>query len=80
MRDKGTIWTDNSKVGYDYWVKHYEVGSKYGIEHNGRVSKLTIRKHGEKENLVNYDRGWDIPVPNNDEVRGVYAIILEKYN
>jgi len=80
MWSKGTIWTNEGKTGYDYWVKHYEEGSHFGIENNGRISKLAIRKHGETEYLVNYDRGWDIEVPDNAEIQGVYAILLEKYN
>jgi hypothetical protein len=80
MWSTGTIWTDGGKAGYDYWVKHYEEGSEYGIEGEGRISKLTIRRHGECRDLVNYDRGWDLEVPDNEEVKAVYAILLEKYN
>ena len=80
MRSKGTIWTNEGKTGYDYWVKHFEEGSEYGIENDGCISKLTICKHGESKNLVNYDRGWDVRVPNNKEIKAVYAILLEKYN
>jgi len=80
MWSKGTIWMENGKVGYDYWVKHYEEGSQYGIENEGRISKLSIRKHGEKTYLVNYDRGWDIEVPEDENVKAVYAILLKKYN
>jgi len=80
MWSQGTIWVVEGKVGYDYWVKHYEEGSEYGIENEGRISKLTIRKRGECKDLVNYDRGWDIPLPRNDEIKKVYAILIEKYN
>lgn len=58
-------------------IKHYEEGSRFGIE-GGRVSKLTIRRFGEPRDLCNYDRGWDIEPA--DEVKTVYALILEKYN
>ena len=77
---EGTIWTEDGKTGYDYWVKHYEEGSEYGIENDGRISKLCIRKHGENKDLVNYDRGWDVTVPRDKEVQRVYDILLEKYN
>ena len=80
MWANGTIWTNKGKIGYDYFVKYYEAGSEYGIENDGRISKLVIRRHGENRDLVRYDRGWDLPVPNSDEIRGVYAILLEKYN
>jgi len=74
----GTIWTEN-KAGYDYWVKHFEEGSRFGIN-EGRISKLTIRKYGESETLVNYDRDWDIEVPDHDDLKAVYALLLKKYN
>lgn len=80
MWSNATIWTAEGKTGYDYWVKHYDEPSEtYGID-GGRISKLSIRKHGDSRWLVNYDRGWDIEVPNDDEVKGVYAILLKKYN
>ena len=80
MWSNGTIWTEKGKVGYDYFVKHYEEGSEYGIENKGRISKLSIRKHGESRDLVNYDRGWDVPVPDSEEIKAVYAILIEKFN
>ena len=76
----GTIWAVEGKVGYDYWVKHFPEGSEFGIENNGCISKLTIRRHGENRDLVNYDRDWDVPVPNNKDIKAVYALLLEKYN
>lgn len=80
MWKHGTIWATDKKVGYDYWVKVYDRGSKeYGID-GGRISKLTIRKRGESRDLVNYDRGWDIPVPDDVEVKVVYAILIDKFN
>jgi hypothetical protein len=79
MWSQGTIWVVDGKVGYDYWVKHYEEGSEFGIS-KGRISKLQIRKHGEKRDLVNFDRGWDLEVPDNDDIKAVYAILLKKYN
>ena len=80
MWSNGTIWMNEGKVGYDYWVKHYEEGSEYGIENEGRISKLTIRKHGENHVLVNYDRSWDVGIPDNDEIKAVYALLIKKYN
>ena len=78
MWSEGIIEVPETGGKYKYWVKHYEVGSPFGIE-GGRVSKLTIRKVGEPQDLFNYDRGLDIDCQ-NDEVRTVLNIILEKYN
>jgi hypothetical protein len=77
MWSEGIITDVNTNVGYKYWVKHFEEGSEFGID-GGKISKLTIRKVGESRDLCNYDRGWDIEPA--DEVKAVYAIILEKYN
>lgn len=77
MWSEGVIVGPETGVKYKYWVKHYEEGSRFGIE-GGRVSKLTIRRFGEPRDLCNYDRGWDIEPA--DEVKTVYALILEKYN
>ena len=77
---QGTIWTEDGKTGYDYWVKHFEEGSEYGIENDGCISKLSIRKHGENKDLVHYDREWIKRVPRNKEVKRVYDILVEKYN
>ena len=79
MWSQGTIWADNGKAGYDYWVKHYDEDSEFGIA-KGRISKLEIRRHGENETLVSYDRGWDIEVPDDQQIAEVYAVLLAKYN
>jgi hypothetical protein len=78
MWSEGIIASPTTGNNFKYWVKHYEAGSEYGIG-GGKVSKLTVRKLGESKDLVNYDRGWDVE-PADDEVKAVYAIILEKYN
>jgi hypothetical protein len=77
MWSEGIITDVNTNIGYKYWVKHFEEGSEFGID-GGKISKLTIRKVGESRDLCNYDRGWDIEPA--DEVKAVYAIILDKYN
>ena len=77
MWSEGTISCPATGVKYKYWVKHYEEGSQFGID-GGKVSKLAIRKVGESRDLCNYDRGWDVEPA--DEVKAVYAILLEKYN
>ncbi|GHU82585.1 hypothetical protein FACS1894196_1130 [Clostridia bacterium] len=79
MWSKGTIWTIDTKVGYDYWVKHYEEGSsEFGID-GGRISKLTIRRHGERKDLASYDRGWDME-PATDEIKAICDLVLQKFN
>ncbi len=77
MWSEGNIICPSTGGKYKYWVKHYEEGSQFDIS-GGKISKLTIRKVGETRDLCNYDRGWDIEP--TDEVKLVYAIILEKYN
>ena len=78
MWSEGIISCPTTGGKYKYWVKHYEEGSEYGID-GGKISKLTIRKLNESRNLCNFDRGWDVE-PADDEVKKVYAIILQKYN
>ena len=77
MWSEGTISCPATGAKYKYWAKHYDEGSQFGIG-GGKVSKLTIRKIGESRDLCNYDRGWDVEPA--DEVKVVYAILLEKYN
>jgi hypothetical protein len=77
MWSEGIITDINTNIGYKYWVKHFEEGSEFGID-GGKISKLTIRKIGESRDLCNYDRGWGKEP--TDEVKAVYAIILDKYN
>jgi hypothetical protein len=78
MWSDGIIANPTTGTNYKYWVKHYEEGSEYGIN-GGKISKLTICKHGSTQNLVNYDRGWDVR-PTDAEVNAVYEIVLAKYN
>jgi hypothetical protein len=77
MWSEGIIACLTTGGKYKYWVKHFEDGSPFGIN-GGKVSKLTIRKVGETRDLCNYDRGWDTPP--TDEVKAVYAIIMQTYN
>ena len=77
MWSEGVIACPTTSGKYKYWVKHLEEGSRFGID-GGKVSKLTIRKVGETRDLCNYDRGWDVEPIN--EVKAVYAIIMQKYN
>ena len=76
MKEDGTMWTEGTMDGYEYWVKHYEEGSCYGID-EGRISKLSIRKNGVE--LYGYDRGLD-----HDELdaggKAVYAKLLKMFN
>jgi len=79
MWSEGIIGVPETGNNYKYWVKHYDEPSDvYGIN-GGKVSKCTIRKVGESRDLYNYDRGLDRDCE-NDEVRTVLAIVLNKYN
>ena len=77
MWSEGIIVCLTTSNKYKYWVKHFMDGSQFGID-GGKVSKLTIRKIGETRDLCNYDRGWDVEPA--DEVKAVFAIIMQKYN
>ena len=33
-----------------------------------------------KATLANYDREWDVEVPDDADVQAVYALLLKKYN
>jgi len=80
MWNRGTIWMNEGKTGYDYWVKHYgEPSEVYGLN-GGCISKLEIRKHSESQTLVNYDREWDVEVPDDADAQAVYTLLLKKYN
>lgn len=68
-------WTEGKVDGYDFCIKHFEEGSSYGID-GGCISKLEIRKDGKI--LANYDRGWDIEVP--EEAQTAYLKILAQFN
>jgi hypothetical protein len=79
MWSEGVLSAIDSGNKYKYWVKHFEEGSEFGIG-GGRVSKLTIRKVGESRDIVNYDRDWDVEVPEDSEVKSIYDVIIAKYN
>jgi len=68
-------WTKGTVGGFDFTIKHFDEVSYYGID-EGRISKLEIRK-GYKT-LANYDRGWDIEVP--EEAQAAYTAILAEFN
>lgn len=61
----------------DYWfqAKVFDEPSEFGIN-DGRVSKLSVRKDGEE--IMNYDRGWDIK-PKTDTERELLDTILKYY-
>ena len=72
------MWS-NGRIGdFEFWVKHYEGGSEFGID-GGQVSKLLIRRVGETNDLLAYDRGWDIR-SEDAEVLEVYTAVLKRYN
>ena len=70
------MWTSGKLNGYEFQIKHFEEGSVYGID-EGKISKITISRNGRI--LVNYDRGWDILLQDEDVVR-IYEHLLYLFN
>ena len=64
---------ENKGKDYKVTYKQFEEGSEFGIN-GGRISKLTINIG--KENVANYDRGWDIE-PTDDDTKAVLNILLD---
>ena len=77
MWSEGIIACPATGGKFKYWVKHFEEGSEFGID-GGRISKLAIRKAGGNRDLCSYERGWEVEPA--EEVKAVYAILLQKYN
>lgn len=69
-------WEKGVYKEYKWDAKVYDNPSKYGID-DGRVSKLYIRDKDGNE-VVNYDRGWDIK-PKNKEIKEVVDHVLKKF-
>jgi hypothetical protein len=67
----GFVLADGKR--YNFEAKVYDVGSKYGIN-NGRVSKLHV-SDTEGNEIINYDRGWDIK-PKTDLAKEILNGIL----
>lgn len=60
---------------YRYEAKVFDECSDYGIN-KGRISKLHVTRDGE--DVINYDRGWDIKPQDKDTIK-VFKMILDKY-
>jgi len=58
---------------YFFEAKLFDEPSKFGID-NGRISKLTMW-YMPGEDMVNYDRGWDIEP--TDAVLPYYIAVVE---
>ena len=79
------MWKHGEYNGFSWCIKVFDEGSRFGIN-NGRISKLWIQRKQNKEEVANYDRGWDIkPFDDNGnfyskDVKNVYEYLIEKYN
>ena len=75
---EGTISAPNAsndKRIAHYWVKAAAEDQEYGM---GRIIKLEIKIDGKT--VVNYDRGWDIEVPEDDALlTWAYSILKRRY-
>lgn len=79
------MWKHGEYNSFSWCIKVFDEVSRFGIN-NGRISKLWIQRKQNKEEVANYDRGWDIkPFDDDgnfysDDVREVYEHLLAKYN
>ena len=80
-----TMWKHGEYNGFSWCIKAFDEGSRFGIN-NGKISKLWIQRKQNKEEVANYDRGWDIKPFDGDgnfyseDVKNVYEYLIEKYN
>lgn len=69
-----TNWVSGkAEYGYKFQAKLYDEVSEHGIK-GGRISKLNICK--DDEDLVAYDRGWDIMALDDNDLN-VYDEIVD---
>ena len=61
-------------------IKHFPEPSKqYGLD-KGKISKLWIKNTKTGEIVANYDRGWDVKLGNDPELKKFYEKILKQFN
>ena len=53
------MWKHGEYNGFSWCIKVFDEGSRFGIN-NGRISKLWIQRKQNREEVANYDRGWDV--------------------
>lgn len=79
------MWKHGEYNGFSWCIKVFQEGSRFGIN-NGRISKLWIQRKQNKEEVANYDRGWDIKPFDDDgnfyseDVKNVYEYLIKTYN
>ena len=78
-------WTNGtvsySGMTYIFHMKNFIEPSEFGIN-EGCISKLSILKimpSGRRNEVVYYDRGWDVK-PKDEDVKKVYRALLRKFN
>ena len=72
------MWKHGEYNGFSWCIKVFDEGSRFGIN-NGKISKLWIQKKQNKEEVANYDRGWDIEATCK-EAEMALCILLNNYN
>jgi len=70
-------WLIGSTPKYNIQIKFFDKGSRFGIK-GGRIFTLNIRAKGETEDLVNYDRGWDVK-PGTPELKTLVDKIVKVF-
>ena len=79
------MWKHGEYNGFSWCIKVFDEGSRFGIN-NGKISKLWIQRKQNKEEVANYDRGWDIKPFDDDgnfyskDVKNVYEYLIKTYN
>lgn len=63
---------------YEVQMKYFDKPSRFGIK-GGRVSKLWVADEDTKEEILSYDRGWDVR-PQDPESKAILKAILKEFN
>lgn len=61
-------------ITYTFMAKISDEPSEFGID-EGKVFKLSIVRKGEDEEIVVYDRGWEV-YPEDNDVEEVIDVVL----
>ena len=78
LNHNGGRWVTGRIDDYIYEAKVYPCGSEYGI-HEGNISKLCIRHQATREEVVAYDREWDL-LPADEFITAMVDALVEHYH